>query len=727
MDKYFFSSDNITKILNYLERFIPVKKTPDATASFKKFVHSNMIDTYKEYSHKKPNNMPVLLFIKKLSEKSIEKSIEIYEMRRNTVREYETKQKMTKPVKSPKTKSLKPISDYDNMMIRDKDINGKRKVVVPKRPTQLVKQKFIDRPSEALPDMLNSSPLINSSFAPLLKGEDGDYVTAHGQWGKQMNFTDRSLPAELNTSKKDSVEQINKAMLELTDKYDIKKPVNGRNGLSGLSGQNTDTNMNYKQNQSNMSNQSNNEPSLFDDYDGLSNMVGNSGFCDLDGNNPTKHINNYEEDNNFSNQFPLSQNTNYDANYNNQSSKNKPPEINFRLDGSDSRNSNTSENKHMNHNINKNMNNMNKHINPDINSNSDYRLNDIDNVDITKKYELLLSDRNKIDEIIKTSQTGKDFNPLVSPNLKNNNLNIKPIDKPNTDQKSIIQQKIITMRQNISSKFGLDFNKIINLSTHDLEEVIKLVKQGHENGKQYMANLPKIPKKVRIDDNMYDENSYIINCSSSDYTEPEHSNDYMITLPKLCNKVSTIKITNLDFPNIAKYYEITSQKNEIQFILPDTEEPHTINIQEGKYLLEPLLYLIQSELDKINDFMQINYYDGYIHITNTNPNSNKFILINDKSSVLNILGFTKNYYANNNKYKSDLLPPRNIYLYIDTISTEPIGTINLNCPSAIVKKLNKPVLNLKELIIKFKNTITQEDDLYDFRNNHNSMKIILYE
>jgi hypothetical protein len=110
-----------------------------------------------------------------------------------------------------------------------------------------------------------------------------------------------------------------------------------------------------------------------------------------------------------------------------------------------------------------------------------------------------------------------------------------------------------------------------------------------------------------------------------------------------------------------------------------------------------------------------------------NINNKPFELI--PGGLLKIMGYNVETYKNSTKYISDSAIKTKLYLYIDTISQkEPIGVIDMTKPHKIQKIhkiIDPPIKELNELIIKFKNKITEEDDLHDFDNEPHKMTIVL--
>ena len=90
------------------------------------------------------------------------------------------------------------------------------------------------------------------------------------------------------------------------------------------------------------------------------------------------------------------------------------------------------------------------------------------------------------------------------------------------------------------------------------------------------------------------------------------------------------------------------------------------------------------------------------------------------------MGFTRKSYNGLSRYVSERPIDTRVYMYIDTISkTDPICEIYLlKIPSKIHKIFTKPIEELRELIIKFKNSRTEADDFYDFKNEPHRMTFV---
>jgi len=343
-----------------------------------------------------------------------------------------------------------------------------------------------------------------------------------------------------------------------------------------------------------------------------------------------------------------------------------------------------------------------------------------------------------------------------------------------------MQSRIYDTRVKIANLYNLDINKIKFLSSREIDNVINLVRQKDPDSYKFLltpptvSNIESSPQKnitfKRItdndngdgdDDSSEEENKNYVNkkttikYNSSDYTEPEYVSDYMISLKQPCPKVKTIILSDISLPDTNPIIMINNNITFKYTFDTDMNNIICIPIPEKTYNIQEIIQYIQNAIKDLNpnpnpsqdnNAINIKYANGHIII---NTHSMPYMLINDKNSILHLLGFTQDIYTNNLIYKSEKSlynifskPDNKIYMYIDTISvSEPVYVFDpIFIPSTVKKVLPIPVHNIRELIIKFKKCLTggrdpnqdsnqdlnQElDQLYDFNNKHHSMKITL--
>ena len=220
-----------------------------------------------------------------------------------------------------------------------------------------------------------------------------------------------------------------------------------------------------------------------------------------------------------------------------------------------------------------------------------------------------------------------------------------------------------------------------------------------------------------------------------DYAHPPDYNDYMIDLPDPCQNITSVEVGDLHFPALP--CEVKSGQNEFKYILTtddddndnnnhNTAEPQCFVLSPGDYTVEEIIEALQSGFTQLSAPLEISITNSRVRIHRTDKLP--FELINDATSLLNHLGFARKKYRGLAEYKSENSPVASrVYMYIDTISKdEPIGAFDLlNPPMVLRKELPSPIAELKEILIKFKNRLTSDNDLFDFKGRPHRMKLSL--
>ena len=81
MGDYFFGKNNIEQLCIQLENKLPIKKTAESRRSCRRFLEEQMRVVCDKYGNKRPDKMPIPVFINKLNEKSMGECIKAYEER----------------------------------------------------------------------------------------------------------------------------------------------------------------------------------------------------------------------------------------------------------------------------------------------------------------------------------------------------------------------------------------------------------------------------------------------------------------------------------------------------------------------------------------------------------------------------------------------------------------------------------------------------------------------
>ena len=278
MEKYFFSKTNINSLTKDLGKKLGIKNTPGHIKACKKFLEKQMTDVFSKYGDKKQKNMPMPEFIERLNDKSISECVKYYTAAKN------------KANSATSANGGRGSGTGMQHVDREQELNRGRNPGLMKRP---IHTSGIKDSSQGLPGMMLDGGG-QAGYAPILSGQ-GEYITATGEMGKKM-FTGTDT-TQMFGDKGGSKEEIERRMLERQSEYDP-RPGGGMSGGFGGSafGAGTMPNMGM---------------GGFGGMDGNMGGFGNVGYDMRGGNMP----------------------------YNpNMGGKQKPQEINFALDGSDTRN-----------------------------------------------------------------------------------------------------------------------------------------------------------------------------------------------------------------------------------------------------------------------------------------------------------------------------------------------------------------------------------------------------
>ena len=688
MEEYFYSDKNINKIAATVEKYIPVKQNEKSRESFRKFIMVNMKSIYQFYAPKKPKNVPTRDFIDRLNKEIIKHCVKIYE------------NKMNNSNKVP------------SAINRDKEINGTKNIGIMKRPIETAKKTKKNDGFEGF----ESSYIGSSSFASFeqLGSSDGGYITASGELGNKMHLNSSEM-----TLKKGSTDEIERAVLERAGEYDMpnmsyngngaRRPpaeinfaLDGGDTRGSAQNSNMNTNMQNNYETSNSNNNNNNN-----DFMGNSEFYGGFGnFSNFDGDNMQPPM-----------QPPMQQ----------------PMQQNMQQ----------------------------KMISMDVKQNYEMLMNDRKNIEVPKgKFDPTKSP-NVLNITNNNSNTSYNNN-----NNNNNNLNFHQGGRVGTMKKEDIKEKINAIREEIAKTYNLNLDKIMKMSAKSLSELINKIKNNDTSVAKYMITQPvikqpaikKMPanvkiKKVSFNNNADSDDEYEqlyadkdtktdtkpdtktnnntkyskkIVIQSDKYAQPEYFNDYMVELDKKYKNVSYISIEDIQIPTIKNAIN-GDDNNTFKFVLntEDTiiSEPLSFEISEGKYTIDEIVNAIQVGFNEMDVKMKIEIMkNNKIKIENINNKSFELI----PGGLLKIMGFNADIYKNSTKYISDSAIKTKLYLYIDTISqTEPFGVIDITKPQKIHKTINPPIKELSELIIKFKNKITEDDDLHEFYKEPHKMTFVL--
>jgi len=191
---------------------------------------------------------------------------------------------------------------------------------------------------------------------------------------------------------------------------------------------------------------------------------------------------------------------------------------------------------------------------------------------------------------------------------------------------------------------------------------------------------------------------------SGDYTDSSFYNDYLIDLGKTYTNITSITLLKYNLPPLLN--NITKNNNKFVYIIKEIEK--SIEIKPGNYTIDELLIQLNTDLNKDSIVMKKNNYD---HIIIKSPDN--FSIHNNEQSLNILLGYTKSVYDNKSCYRSDethnVISNRKVYMFVENIlNNQSFVEIDLMCPQNDNCDIeynfsNKPIRELKDVIIKFKN------------------------
>jgi hypothetical protein len=170
MDKFFFSDRNVNTQCSNLENILNIRDNDTAKQKCKKFLVQNMKDVYKKYGSKRPENISPKDFMDLLNKKSIKECVKLCEQKKQ--------QKSQKP---------NQISQYKRQ--REEEIYGDRNNHLDRRPQYSMPPR---NSSKSEPNYHKNSELLNmplysdantgiSGFASINPNEQGEFINANGE------------------------------------------------------------------------------------------------------------------------------------------------------------------------------------------------------------------------------------------------------------------------------------------------------------------------------------------------------------------------------------------------------------------------------------------------------------------------------------------------------------------------------------------------------------------
>jgi hypothetical protein len=804
MNEYFFSDRNIHNILLKLEKKVNIKKEKrQACINSLQIV---MEDVFTRHSNKKNKHIPLHIFIEKLNNKSLSNFMKLYQDRLKQI-----KQNKNDNVRDSDLYDKNSINQYE--MERQMERTSQQPIGVIKRPEytqQHFKQK--EEKKTELPGTLSD---VGGSYASFSNDTSGGFIGATGEAGKQMQITDLDyedssknpdeLEKRLMTRQQEYAQKSGAAdMIGSSINHNSSSEINF--ALDGGDSRNTIEKNNYVGKNNNMMDNNvnimqNDDMMGFDSLSGLNNNffnnlnnVNDMGHSSMQSNDPMMGIpqqnNNPMMDMQQQNNNPMmdmqQQNNNpmMDMQQQNnnpmmdmQQQNNNPTmgrqqQNNNPMMDMQQQNNNPIMNMQQNNNPTMGMQQQNnnptmgmqqqnnnptmgmqqQNNNPTIgmqqqNNNPTMGMqNNNDDLDI--QMNKLITERKNIN----IDKSNKKFNPMVSPNMDNNNVNMNSM---NIDKMLEMQQQYNNSINSINKKnfshggkqnnnktrdgTNLNLNKVNIMSVDEINSLVTDMRNTYNkinntNTTQIVDNCDIKNKYANILDEtkknlqhgIIKENNkgYEINVNCETYASKEDYSDYMIELDNKINNINSIEIKDCEFPLINTNINNNNNQLEIEF----NNENKIIELESGEYDLYELLEGIQDAFDQENIKILISKdRNGKIKFELNDHNDN-FIIYNKQNSLCKLFGFTKEIYSNNYKYISENIHKfyDNAYIYIDNISqTDPIGEIEFNKQNNIIKYFDNNINNLDFLIIKIKNNKTDSEDLVNFKGINHKFKLII--
>jgi hypothetical protein len=685
MDKFFFSDKNVSNQSAHLQKILNVKDDADAKRRCRKFLIQQMKDVYKKYGKKRPPDMESIQFIDQLNKKSIKECIKIVDERKKAKtqekRQYDTHQ----------------LDTYERA--RDQEIYGKRQVRVPKRPEYTAPTKAGS--GGGMPGYVNDNAGGGNGYAPIPSGS-GNFITATGEVGGKMYFGNQAEQLYGRGSNKDELEN---RMMELANNYNMKGkgggPMNMNEGF--MPNNNNGGMMAYNPNM----NQPQQPPNI--DFS-------------LDGGDPRGNGNRRPNNYQYSAQPPQQ--------FNGMPQQQQQPMMMNPMYG----NNQVAP-------VDNSMGNlMSFDQQPQQNTNSIMATNSMNESEMKANMQKLLSERSQFDTQFTSNNKQPEqnkFNPMVSPNMQNmdinqllmlqkmqemmsgnnnnNFLNFKGWEQYKLNStgagksEKIIEEQIAALRKELFPK-----KKKKNKKAKSNDDDIKIASVSNDPNNVGSLKDPKdIQKYIDIAKTVMEQDStkyHIMNIKPEQHVEPMYYNDYLVSIKEPLSDIISFEITSLKLPPVSD--NITSENNSLCF------DDKKVTIQEGYYNIDKLITTLQKELN--TDQLTVTKNDNNI-VTIRHSEDVAFKLIG--SSLLKLLGFTKELYSGRSSYKSDEkhnIKTNKLYLFVENIDDyKPIMEIDmdkdLKLPVRVLVSDKKEPLT--HIIIKFKQTPNANDELYyDFKN-----------
>jgi len=224
----FFSDKNIQLLTRVLGDEMEIDNTKSAKEACRKLIYSQMELVYKKNKDKISSADPKKI-LPKLNEKSVDEALKFYAEHQRRNNKKPTKNDLSKQ-SDRKKQSFKSPNDQSNRSLNLRDN--------PKERVQGMSQK---QKREGPQAMLSGGG--NDGYAPLIGGDDGEYITATGEIGKKMFFGNINDQLSYG-SKASGKDEIDRLLMMRRAEYEGGSDNYNMGGNSGIGGNGFDMNNN---------------------------------------------------------------------------------------------------------------------------------------------------------------------------------------------------------------------------------------------------------------------------------------------------------------------------------------------------------------------------------------------------------------------------------------------------------------------------------------------------
>lgn len=213
INSLFFSERNIEKLSSKLANNLKLKNDPKTMANCRQFVKIQMKEILKKFGKQRPRGLSIPEFVDKLSEKALDDCIKMYKIQRK------------KTSQSQQTANYQAQQTGNYQMDREAELHRGQQRGIPKRPqyTSGIKN------NSEFPGLMDSMQGAGSNFAPLssIVG-NGAYTRADGTMGTAEDWNKPSESSGYGAGK-GNPEDLQRRVLQRQQEYDQKNNFQGGN------------------------------------------------------------------------------------------------------------------------------------------------------------------------------------------------------------------------------------------------------------------------------------------------------------------------------------------------------------------------------------------------------------------------------------------------------------------------------------------------------------------